>query len=474
MNKILITIFLGLICSNTFSITIGAKKFTEGNIMAYILAQTIKDNFPNQEISILENLGGTGIVTTALQNGEIDLYVDYTGTLVQTFNTSYEALSSTLDEQGLTLGPLLGFNNSYELAVLKDSPLSKVSDIKDERIGLSHEFFKRRDGWDQLKRHYQLQLIPKVIEHALLYDSINSGQLDVIEVYTTDAKIEKYDYKVLKDDKSFFPKYDAVIVFNKNFVKKHPKVINLLEDKLTGNISNKDVTVANYSVEVEGRDYQEGAALITKSETIFKGNEKDQILPYFIEHIEYLVVTVLLCILIGVPIGIFTTKNKLAQNIFLSLISILQTIPSLALLVFLIPLFGLGKVTTVIALVTYGLLPIVKNTHEGIKQIPRELIEYSDLIGMSKWQKIFMAEIPLAMQLIISGVKLTSIYTIGITVIAAFIGAGGLGTLIVTGLSLNNNGLILKGAVPSALLAIIVELLFEKVIPLLYSKRIQS
>jgi len=466
--KISLILILVLLCPTVFSksITIGAKKFTEANVMAYVLAHTLKSIDSSLDIKVLENLGGTGIVTTATENQEIDLYVDYTGTLKETFKTTDETLPGELLKHNLKFGFELGFNNSYGMAVKHHSTLSKMSDIKNHhRLGISHEFLKRKDGFSGLASHYGFNIKPLVIEYSLLQHSLKSDKLDIIEIFTTDAKIIKYNLKVLKDDQHFYKRYDALVVFNKTFYEQNKQLVSDLSSKLFLKISDKQIQKLNHLVDIEGLNYEESARSFTKSNTHIKSSYESTIWPHFYEHLEYLFLTIIICIFIGVPLGVTTAKSQLFERVILSLISITQTIPSLALLVFLIPLFGLGKTTTLIALCLYGLLPIVKSTHMGIKKIPKELSEYSKLIGMSFFQRIFKIEIPLALIDIVSGVKLTAIYTIGVTVIAAFVGAGGLGTLIVTGLSLNNTDIILQGALPSAGLAIIVEIIFQKVIP---------
>jgi osmoprotectant transport system permease protein len=472
MIKLIFTLLIITQTVSAYEITIGAKKFTEGNITAYLIAQKIKQLYPNQKVKVLENLGGTGIVTAAVQSGEIDLYVDYTGTLLQTFKTNTRDLDKVLIENNVHNLFKLGFNNANALGVRMDSKLRKISDINDtHRFGVDHEFYKRTDGFPNLIRHYQIKTIPKVIDYSLLQHALINNKLDVIEIYTTDAKIKKYNLRVLEDDKRFFPKYEAVLLANSDFYKKNKEMLLNIKKSLENKVTTEDATTLNFLVDVKGLTYSKAAATYTGHEEYIESNTHNSILPHFIEHIEYLVVTVLLCILIGVPLGVLATKSLSSERVILSIISIFQTIPSLALLVFLIPLFGLGKVTTIFALCFYGLLPIVKNTHTGIKQISKELLEYSELISMRPLQKIWLVELPLAKHLIISGVKLTSIYTIGITVIAAFVGAGGLGTLIVTGLSLNDTNLILQGAVPSALLALLVEFIFQKIIPLFVTRR---
>ena len=472
MIKLFILFFVFVHSTSASEITVGAKKFTEGNITAYLIAQKIKQLFPDQKVKVLENLGGTGVVTAAIQSGEIDLYVDYTGTLIQTFKTNQRDLDEVLIKNNIYNIFKLGFNNANALGVRMDSKLQKISDIKNShRFGVAHEFHRRTDGFFNLIKHYQITSTPKVIDYSLLQHALLNNKLDVIEIYTTDAKIKKYNLRVLEDDKDFFPKYEAVLLANANFYKKNKLLLNKLKEELEQKITTKDATALNFLVDVKGLTYAKAAATQTGYKERIESNTQNSIVPHLIEHVEYLLITVFICILIGVPLGVLATKSLFAERIILSIISIFQTIPSLALLVFLIPLFGLGKVTTIFALCFYGLLPIVKNTHTGIKQISKEFLEYSELISMKPLQKVLIVELPLAKHLIISGVKLTAIYTIGITVIAAFVGAGGLGTLIVTGLALNDTNLILLGAVPSALLALLVEFVFQKIIPLFVSER---
>lgn len=456
-------------------IKIGAKKFTEGNISAYLILQELKKINKNLDIEVLENLGGTGIVTSAIKNKKIDIYIDYTGTLVNSFQTNYKNLEQTLYSHNIILGPNLGFNNSYGLAVKANNSISRISEISlKHRVGISHEFFKRNDGYKYLSKAYDLQNVPVTLEHSLLFQSLNSESLDVIEVYTTDAKILKNNLKVLSDDRDFFSRYDAVVLVNVEFYNKNKKMIDKLFTNIKERFTNKDIIEANYLVEIDGLRYDEAAGKLSGVKLLAKKKENVffEILPYFLEHLKYLVITIFLCVLIGIPIGGFAAKSKAFERVSMTLISIFQTIPSLALLVFLIPLFGLGELTTIIALTLYGLLPIAKSTHSAISNIPKELSEFSDLIRMSKIQKFLLVEIPLAAPEILTGIKITSIATIGVTVIAAFVGAGGLGTLIVTGLSLNKTSLILKGAIPSALMALIVELFFQKIVPILSRRRI--
>jgi osmoprotectant transport system permease protein len=450
------------------TLVIGSKKFTEANILAHFIKQEISKIAPKQDVKVLENLGGTGIVQTALMTGSIDLYVDYTGTLEASYKTDTKNLEGELEKRGLLIGARLGFNNTYALVTKQSNPLVKISQLKNKqaRIGMSHEFYERLDGYRPLAKRYQLALQTTTLEHALIYPSLSSDSLDYAIAYATDAKIKKHNLKTLTDDYAFFPTYQAILVVSKKMTKDFPSLYPKLVNMMEGRLNEDKMIETNYLVDIDRQNYAQAASTLSGKKLSFQESDHLSIMPYFIQHLLYLIVTACFCIMIGIPLGVLATRSTFWERTLLSLVSILQTIPSLALLVFLIPIFGLGQTTAVIALVLYGLLPIVKNTHTGIKNISHELIEYAELIGMKPLKRILTIELPLAKYAILAGVKLTCIYTVGITVIAAFIGAGGLGTLIVSGLSLNDHELILKGAIPSALLALMIEIIFQKVLPL--------
>lgn len=177
------------------------------------------------------------------------------------------------------------------------------------------------------------------------------------------------------------------------------------------------------------------------------------------QHILLSFTAILLAILIAVPAGIFLTRYRYLATIILGIASVLQTIPSLALLGFLIPLVGIGSLPAIIAMVIYALLPILRNTYTGILDINQSLIEAGRGMGMTKGQLLMMVELPLARPVIFAGIRTATVMTIGVATLAAFIGAGGLGDLILRGISMVDTGIILAGAIPAALLAILFDLL---------------
>ncbi len=183
------------------------------------------------------------------------------------------------------------------------------------------------------------------------------------------------------------------------------------------------------------------------------------------EQIYLVIISVSVAILIGIPLAVVITRCKKLEKFTLGFIGVLQTIPSLAMLAFFIPLFGIGVVPALIALSIYSLLPIVRNAYIGILNVPSDMIEAANGMGLTSWQRLRLVEIPLAMPTIIAGVRTAAILSVGVATLAAFVGAGGLGDFINRGLAVNDNHLILMGAIPAAILALSLDGLigaFEK------------
>lgn len=177
----------------------------------------------------------------------------------------------------------------------------------------------------------------------------------------------------------------------------------------------------------------------------------------FVEHIQLSMIALLIAIVIAVPLGIFLTNHKKIASPIIQVTAVFQTIPSLAILGLLIPLVGIGTVPAIIALVVYALLPILRNTYTGLSEINPALLEAADAMGMNRQRKLMKVQLPLAMPIIIAGIRTAMVMIIGTATIAALIGAGGLGSLILLGIDRGNNTLILLGAIPSALLAILFD-----------------
>ncbi|RIP35942.1 ABC transporter permease/substrate-binding protein [Staphylococcus gallinarum] len=203
-------------------------------------------------------------------------------------------------------------------------------------------------------------------------------------------------------------------------------------------------------------------------------DRRGQLLTTIFEHIQISFIALLIAALIGVPLGILLTKTNKISEIVMNIAAILQTIPSLALLGLMIPLFGIGKVPAIIALVVYALLPILRNTYTGIAEVDPSLVEAAKGIGMKPGRRLTKVELPIAMPVIMAGIRTAMVLIIGTATLAALIGAGGLGDLILLGIDRNDSSLILIGAIPAALLAILFDLALRYMQGLSYKKLIIS
>ena len=423
------------------------------------------------------NLGGTLVCFDALRNHEIDIYPEYTGTLTEAIlkldsQITPEALDKKLkDDYGLEISKPYGFNNTYAFVVKKETAerynLKTISDLRehpDLKIALSYEFLKRKDGWGNLSAAYGLKNKAVGIEHGLAYQALDEGKIDLTDAYSTDGEIVKYGLVTLKDDKYFFPKYFAVSFYSAKLDPKAKRIIS----KLDGKISESEMQAMNSEVLYEKKSFAEVASGFLKKNNLLENKTEikqtgvaTEILSKTLTHLKITFIALILAIIISIPLGILIYIYSSASRPILYFTGLLQTIPSIALLALMIPLFGIGVVPAIVALFLYALLPILRNTAIGLFSIDPLLKKVATGIGLTRWQRLRYIEIPLAMPTIFAGIKTAAVINIGTATLAAFIGAGGLGEFIVTGLALNNTTMILRGAIPAALLAIIVEFLFE-------------
>nr|WP_299289240.1 ABC transporter permease/substrate-binding protein [uncultured Mucilaginibacter sp.] len=202
----------------------------------------------------------------------------------------------------------------------------------------------------------------------------------------------------------------------------------------------------------------------------FMRQEHEKLLQQTIEHLGLTFTSLLLAILIGLPLGIWIARKKQFAGSVLGFAGVLQTIPSIALLGFMIPLLGIGPKPAIVALFLYALLPIIRNTFTGISEVNATVKEAARGMGMSNWQILFKVELPLAMPVLLAGIRTATVINVGVATLAAFIAAGGLGEFIFGGISLNNTNMILAGAIPAALLAIILDFLLSRIQKLSFKK----
>ena len=454
------------------SIRVGSKSFTESYILAEIVAQII-DATGEARAERRLGLGGTGIVYTALASGDIDVYPEYTGTIAQAIlkespATSIERLRERLTPRGLTFGAPLGFDNTYALALRRDAAerlgVRTISDLaRHPRLTAAFDpgFLEREDGWPGLRRHYGLRLADvRIMEHALTYAALSSGRVDVIDVFSTDGQLGRLDLTLLVDDRRFFPDYTAVLLARRAIADRFPRTWAALEQRLAGRIDNAAMVRLNASADLERRTFADVAAGFLGRAAPVRTADRD-LAKLTLEHLALVGISMTVAILIGLPLGILAARRPRLAQVELMGVGVLQTIPGLALLAFMIPLFGIGKVPALVALCLYALLPIVRNTVAGLSSLDPRLLEMTTVLGVGGWRRLAWIELPMASVTILAGVKTAAVLTVGTATLAAFIGGGGYGTLIVTGLALNDVATILAGAVPSALMALAIHAAFE-------------
>ncbi len=462
-------------------VTVGSKAFPESWVLAEALAQVIRSE-GIADVRHRNNLGGTEIVFQALRSGDVDVYPEYTGTILEVVLHSARPLSvpemrEELKKEGLGVSEPIGFNDSYAIAVTREARdrygLRTISDLArhpEVRLGLTHEFLGRPDGWPGLMRHYGLSMPHVVgIQHELAYTALAGGRIDGTDIYTTDAQIERLGLTVLEDDRRFFPRYDAVWLYRLDLVGREPRAVEAMT-RLTGRIDEAKMIRANGRVVLAGRTYRESAdSLLAESMAGTPAPRAAEpglwasIARNTAQHLKLVALSLLLAVLAGIPLGILATRSPFLGGAILSLSGLLQTIPSLALLALLIPFLGIGVVPALVALFLYSLLPIVRNTYVGLTTIPQPLGEAAEAIGLSNAAKLFLVRLPMASPAIMAGIKTSAVINVGTATLAALIGAGGLGEPILSGIQLRQNALILQGAIPAAVLALLVQKIFDAV-----------
>jgi len=280
---------------------------------------------------------------------------------------------------------------------------------------------------------------------------------------------------VLDDDRHYFPPYDAVLLFRADLPQRLPKTWAALQ-RLEGTIDDASMRRMNAAAELEGKDFASIAAtfLAQRSSNASKAAASTARLGPAAdlwqklagadfwrltrEHLMLVFLSLAASIVIGVPLGILAAKRPATEGLILGATGVVQTVPSLALLAFLIPLTGrIGIVPAFIALALYALLPIVRNTHAALGQISRGMREAAQSLGMKAGTILQKIELPLSATTILAGIKTSAVINVGTATIAAFIGAGGYGERIVTGLALNDHAMLLAGAIPAAALALLIE-----------------
>ena len=463
------------------NVSIGAKTFPESGVLAQAAAEIGRRTDAGDDVDV-RSLNGTKLCWSALLQGDIDVYPEYTGTIRQEIFSDREVaddeLPELLEEFGVRMTRPLGFNNTYALGVTRETAealkLETISDLANHpqlKYGFSNEFVNRADGWPGLKQAYRLAGDVRGMEHALCYEGIQTGDLDVVDVYSTDANIQRLKLKLLQDDLEYFPRYDALFLYRADLESRAPEFVSGLE-KLGGQIREDRMTQWNGRVVFDKRTEAEVAAELlgdvfgwsVKTE---RSSLAQRVTERTLEHSWLTLIALTAGILVAIPLGVIAAKKPVLGQAIVGFTEVVQTIPGLALLVFLTVPFRLlslpviGDWPVIAALFLYSLLPVVRNTMTGLTGLPVPLRESAEALGLSPWARLIRIELPIASPLILAGVKTTAVLIVGFAALGGLIGAGGYGQPIMSGLTLNDEAKMMEGAVPAALMALVVKWGFE-------------
>lgn len=493
-------------------VRIGAKNFTESSVLAELMAQVIEEH-TDLVVERSMNLGGTMICWQALQSGKVDLYAEYTGTgwatilgrterVADPLNAYFQVRRQCCEQHDVEWLEPFGFNNTYALAMPEQKAaelkITRISDLLTHqgslRVAFGPEFVARRDGYLGLRDVYGLNLANmRSVDHGLVYEAVVAGSVDLMDAYSTDGKLLRYELRVLDDDRQFFPPYNAAPMVRGAALRAHPEIESALA-RLAFQVDDRDAQALNYAVEAEAQTPAQVARAFLETRGLVDGvrpdaaearrvldrfllappeagattrqrpgflallaSDRNRVLQLLLVHVGLTLLAVALAVAVAVPLGIWISPRAKLQNALLGVAGIVQTIPSLALLAFMIPVLGLGVASAVVALFLYALLPILRNTCTGIAGVEPDLVDAARGMGMRPREVLRRVQLPLAMPTIMAGIRTATVISIGVATLAAFIGAGGLGQPIVEGLSLNDSGLILLGAVPAAVLALLAD-----------------
>jgi osmoprotectant transport system permease protein len=454
-------------------VRVGSKKFTEGVILGEMATQLLRS--AGVPAVHRRELGGTEVLWQALLAGDLDVYAEYTGTLSQQIlHVPDDRLEAELARHGMRLSKSLGFNNSYALGmragVARQRDIRTISDLvqyPDLKFGFSDEFLNRGDGWPGLRQRYGLVgRDVRGLDHDLAYRALESGDIQVTDVYETDAAVRRYNLVLLTDDRHYFPSYAAVLLYRADLPERIPPAAMQSLLRLEGSITGAQMTDLNYEAEQQhGGEAQVAADFLREkfgvTTVVAEQGLAAELLRLTAQHLLLVGLSLAAAVLAAVPLGVIAAKYPGPGQAILAVVGFFQTLPSLALLVIFIPILHIGVLPAVVALFLYSLLPIVRNTYAGLHDLASSVRESAEALGLPPLARLYLVELPLASRTILAGIKTSAVINVGTATLGAIIGAGGFGQPILTGVRLNSTPLILEGAIPAALLALAVQGLFE-------------
>jgi osmoprotectant transport system permease protein len=489
--KFLISILIFSVCHTSTQaqeVVVGSKMFTESVVLGEVMSHLGR----NAGASVIHRreLGGTRVLWSALLKGDIDLYPEYTGTLSQEILAgenlkTEEEIRARLAKMGIAMSQPLGFNNTYALGMVEEKAealgIRTISDLKKHpelTLGFGNEFLDRGDGWPSLRARYGLvHQNVSGLDHNLAYRGLEGGTIDVMDLYSTDAEIQYYKLRTLVDDLQHFPTYNAVIVYRVNLIDRAPQVVKEIL-KLEKLIPEKKMVMMNARAKLEKvPEVQVAADFLAENLNMHVDVKRvtvgAQLWKHTQDHLTLVGISLLGAIIVAIPVGIVAFRWTNGGQFILGLVGVIQTIPSLALLVFMIPLLGIGGPPAIVALFLYSLLPIVRNTYAGLHDIPVAVRESAAALGLPEGAQLRLVALPMASRSILAGIKTSAVINVGTATLGALIGAGGYGQPILTGIRLDDMSLILQGAIPAAVLALLVQGFFELFERLFVSRGLQ-
>ena len=475
-------------------VVVASKPFGESYLLAEMFAQLLEAR--GIRVDRRPGLGATEIAFQALRSGAIDVYPEYTGTgLLAVLHRQpvgdaaavYDTVAQAFRRQwGMRWLPPLGFENTYAIAVRRETAdqyhLATLSDLARAApqltAGFTADFIGRPDGLPGLQRVYGIH--PRAVRAllpAVKYQALADGAVDLIDGYSTDGFLARYDLVVLRDDRHFFPPYQAAALTGARLARSRPNAIAALTE-LSGRLDVTTMQRLNQRVEVKGepvavaaRDELRTLGLLTAptgasapaAEARGSGfasylwARRATIVRLTGRHLLLTGLSLLAAIVIALPLGLLLERWRAGAEPTIRAVGLLETIPSIALLAFMIPLLGIGVVPALVALVLYSLYPIVRNTYTGLREAAPEAVRAGLAMGMTPRQVLWYIRLPLAAPVILAGIRTAAVLDVGTATLAAFIGAGGLGDPIAAGLALSDSRMILSGALPAAALALAVD-----------------
>jgi osmoprotectant transport system permease protein len=480
--------------AQTRPVIVASKPFGESYLLAEIFAQLLESR--GFSVSRRPGLGATEIAFRALQTNEIDVYPEYTGTGLLAIlgeqpssdpGQVYRKVAREFRRRyGARWLPPLGFQNTYAIAVRQETArrlgLATLSDLArvstSLRAGLTPDFIGRPDGLPGIQKAYGINFREvRALLPAVKYQALAAGEVDVIDGYSTDGFIARYNLIVLHDDQRFFPPYEAAALVSSAFVQEVPGGVAALTE-LSGLLNEADMRRLNRRVEVDGIPVARVAAgallslgltqltsverrrardASTSSVARYLWDERETILRLTGRHLLLVAVSLAGAIACALPLGLALERRRSSAEPVIRGVGLLQTLPSIALLAFMIPLLGIGLVPALVALFLYSLYPILRNTYTGVRDAAPDAVGAAWALGMTPRQILRYVRLPLAAPVIMAGIRTAAVINVGTATLAAFIGAGGLGDLIAAGLALSDTRMILSGALPAAGLALLVD-----------------